>query len=83
MIGFLGSAAAWFLGSKAGRVCVAIVAGVLAIVTFGMIQRRRGVADEHARQVEADRAAIERADAAERAFRGDGGAAERLRRGDF
>lgn len=83
MIAFFNSAASWFLGTKAGRVMAMIAAGVLAIATFGWTMRRRGAADEHARQVEADRAAIQRADLAERAYRNDGGAAERLRRGEF
>ncbi len=80
---FLSGVATWFLGTKPGRVMALIAAGVLAIVTFGWTMRRRGAADEHARQAEADRAAIQRADLAERAYRGDGGAAERLRRGEF
>ena len=80
---FLSGAATWFLNTKAGRVLALIAAGVLAIVTFGWTMRRRGAADEHARQAEADHAAIQRADVAERDFRRDGGAAERLRRGEF
>ena len=83
MIAFIGSATAWVMGTKAGRVMALIAAGVLAIATFGWTMRRRGAADEHARQAEADRAAIQRADVAERDFHRDGGAAERLRRGEF
>lgn len=83
MIGFLGSATAWLLGTKAGRVMAGIATAVLAIATFGAWQRRRGAADEHARQTEVDRAAIQRADAAERDYRAHGGASDRLRAGEF
>ena len=80
---FLSSTAAWFLGTKPGRVMAMIAAALLAIATFGWTMRRRGAADEYAKQAEADRAAIQRADLAGRDYHRDGGAAERLRRGEF
>lgn len=83
MIALAGSAFAWLMGTKAGRVMAAIIAVVLAIAIFGAWERHRGAEAERVRKQEVDRAAITRSNEAEREFRNDGGAAGRLRGNQF
>lgn len=82
MIALAGTAFAWLMGTKAGRVMAMIVAGVLAILTFGWTMRRRGAAQARAQQLEIDNAAVTRATEAGAAAERDG-AAKRLRDGSF
>lgn len=79
----IAAVATWFLTSRVGRFLAAAGALVLAVLTFGAVQRRKGRQDEHQRQAEADRDAVQRADRAAVDYHRDGGAADRLRSGRF
>jgi uncharacterized protein HemX len=79
----IGMALSWFAGTRVGRWCAIAAAVVLALVTFGWSQRRKGRQDARQQQVEADNVAVRKADDAGRDYRAGGDAADKLRGGIF
>ena len=74
---------AWFSGTSAGKYLIAAAVGAAALLGVILWARRTGYQAATAAVVKEDLKAQERANAASVEYRGDGGAAGRLRDGRF
>lgn len=60
---------AWLIGTKPGRIALAVVAGLLALQAYGAWERHRGAAAERARVERDNTQAVERSNEADRRAR--------------
>ena len=79
----IATAVTWFIGTRVGRWCAIAFAVVLALVTFGWSQRRKGATAARQQQAEADNVAVRKADDASRDYRAGDDAEQRLRNRTF